>query len=297
MKKLTITFIIGFMASVAFGQTNILDLERIEGVWREVGESSPFSGDFIEKFANGKVAATGTFKNGLLDGQRIVYNANGDTSLIRNYRQGILNGVGKDFYDNGALRQEGLFKDGKEHGAWTMYYESGEKLAILNVVEGVQQGRQLQFSKEGSLVRQFYAIDGKAGYSEEFNKQYRKAEELRIQLKVKKGIELYNKAIEINPTVAKAYFGRGECKGYFDFEGAIKDYTKAIELQSDYMEAYRNRGTAKINVYTSKGTLNPTTKQTESACYDLFKAKELGDDDLLSNTLITEHCKKHKKKK
>lgn len=96
-----------------------------------------------------------------------------------------------------------------------------------------------------------------------------KAVEVGKQFKNKEAIELYDKAIELNLTVAEAYFNRGACKGNnFDFEGAIKDYDKAIELKPDYMEAIRNRGNAKINIITSKGNINPTPEQTESACED-----------------------------
>lgn len=297
MRTLTLTIALGFMTLMTFSQTNIIDLEEVDGLWTRKGESSPFNGDFVEKFDNGKTAATGTFKDGLLEGERIVYNEDGSRDLERNYQQGISNGIGKDYFDNGTLKQEGLFKDGKESGIWILYYESGEKRAMINFEDGKQQGSYKEYSKDGKLLRQFYAVDGKSGYSDEFNKYFNEAEDLRVHIKVQEAMPLYDKAIEINPTVAKAYFGRGECKGYTDFKGAIIDYDKAIKLNPKYMLAYRNRGTAKFNVYSSKGNQKPPPEQMESACYDLSQAKELGDTSDLSKALISEHCKKYKKKK
>jgi tetratricopeptide (TPR) repeat protein len=64
-----------------------------------------------------------------------------------------------------------------------------------------------------------------------------KAVEVGKQFKNKEAIELYDKAIELNLTVAEAYFNRGACKGNnFDFEGAIKDYDKALELEIEEMQ-------------------------------------------------------------
>jgi tetratricopeptide (TPR) repeat protein len=53
----------------------------------------------------------------------------------------------------------------------------------------------------------------------------------------------YNKAIELKPDFAEAYFSRGYAKKEKgDLGGAIVDYTKAIELKPDFARAYNNRG-------------------------------------------------------
>ena len=59
------------------------------------------------------------------------------------------------------------------------------------------------------------------------------------------GILDYTKAIEIDPTFAKACINRGNIyadKGEYD--RAILDYTKAIEIDPNYAKAYTNRGIA-----------------------------------------------------
>jgi tetratricopeptide (TPR) repeat protein len=52
-------------------------------------------------------------------------------------------------------------------------------------------------------------------------------------------------AIEINPSLAEAYFGRGTVyvsQGFYD--NAISDCTMAIELNPRFAEAYYTRGSA-----------------------------------------------------
>lgn len=298
MKKITFTLFALLLTLLTFGQTNINDLERIEGLWTKKGEKISFTGEFIETYENGKTKGTGSFVNGQLEGLRIQYFENGNKRTEKYYKKSFPHGTAKEFYESGTLKQVGDFVDNKENGIWTIYYETGEKHVESTFVNGVQQGNYIEYSKEGKLLVKYYFVNGKASYSPEFMELSKQALELSRQFKNEEAIKLYDKAIEINPTVAQAYFNRGACKGNnFDFEGAIKDYDKAIELNPEYMEAYGNRGNAKINMFTSKGNLNPTPEQTESACEDFHKAVSLGDKTIGTEDMIYIHCKKNKKKK
>ena len=61
-----------------------------------------------------------------------------------------------------------------------------------------------------------------------------------------------NKAIEINPTLVKAYYNRGI--GYDKqgkFSQAIADFSKAIEIDPKFAEAYVNRS----SIYIEQGNL------------------------------------------
>jgi tetratricopeptide (TPR) repeat protein len=56
----------------------------------------------------------------------------------------------------------------------------------------------------------------------------------------------FDKAIDINPQSAFAYFNRGFAKGaQKNLEGAISDYSKVIEIDPKFTPAYHNRGWAK----------------------------------------------------
>lgn len=80
-------------------------------------------------------------------------------------------------------------------------------------------------------------------------------------------IPYYNKAIEINPRFANAYFSRGvayaQDRGQFD--QAISDYDKAIEINPDFAKAILSRGAA----YYFKG-------EYDKAWADVHKAQSLG---------------------
>jgi tetratricopeptide (TPR) repeat protein len=80
-------------------------------------------------------------------------------------------------------------------------------------------------------------------------------------------IPYYNKAIEINPGFANAYFSRGvafaEGKGQYD--EAIADYNKAIEINPTFAKAILLRGVA----YYSKG-------EYDNAWADVHKTQSFG---------------------
>jgi tetratricopeptide (TPR) repeat protein len=101
--------------------------------------------------------------------------------------------------------------------------------------------------------------------------------------------------IELDPSNETYYFDRAFCKGLKgDFEGAIEDYTSSIKINPMYKEAYANSGFTRINNLTTKGKLDPTAQETEDACKDLLKAKELGDDTV--DELISIYCSEKPKK-
>jgi len=83
---------------------------------------------------------------------------------------------------------------------------------------------------------------------------------------LKRAIQFYGKAIQLNPNFAHAYLYRGIAKGKRgQYQGAIADCDQAIRLKPDYAKAYFVRGVEFGNLGLS-----------EKAEADIAKAKELG---------------------
>ncbi len=95
----------------------------------------------------------------------------------------------------------------------------------------------------------------------------------------KGAIELYTKAIELNPELAVAYNNRAAAEVRLQrYEAALKDYDKAIEIAPDFIGAYFGRGLTKILMFDE-----------EKGCIDLYKSRELGHPD--SKSPIKKFCK------
>jgi tetratricopeptide (TPR) repeat protein len=62
---------------------------------------------------------------------------------------------------------------------------------------------------------------------------------------LEKAIEDYDRALEIDPKLAQAYNNRGNAYSKLNqLEKAIEDYDRALEIDPEYAQAYNNRGTA-----------------------------------------------------
>jgi len=97
-----------------------------------------------------------------------------------------------------------------------------------------------------------------------------------------KAIADFTKAIEINPGYPEAYNCRGHIKRrkYKDLDGAIADYTMAIEVNQKFAGSYHNRAYA----YYHKG-------QYEKACSDWKRACKLGSCEPYESAKRKGYCK------
>jgi tetratricopeptide (TPR) repeat protein len=74
----------------------------------------------------------------------------------------------------------------------------------------------------------------------------------------------YNVAVEKNPKFADAFFARGNVKMKLqDYYGAISDFSSAIAVNENYIEAYFNRGKAKQFLQAYQDAINDCTKIIE----------------------------------
>src|SRR5688572_31888526 len=71
----------------------------------------------------------------------------------------------------------------------------------------------------------------------------------------------YNTSVEKNSKFADAFYARGNVKMKLqDYYGAIADYTSAITINENYIEAYFNRGRAKQFLQAYEDAINDCTK-------------------------------------
>ena len=85
----------------------------------------------------------------------------------------------------------------------------------------------------------------------------------------------FNKAIEMAPDYAEAYFNRGKIyKDKYQYNEAISDFSKAIELKPDFFDPYLERGI----IYNSM-VEDAQDENLELAISDFIKAISLKPED------------------
>lgn len=73
-------------------------------------------------------------------------------------------------------------------------------------------------------------------------------------------IKEFDRAIELEPEYAGAYYNRGCIHREGDKRRAIRDFSKAIKLKSDYAEAYNNRGSLYEDIGNYKQAIRDFSK-------------------------------------
>lgn len=125
-KRITIIICVIFFHSCSDKEIPFDSLVERAGLYYEVNQEKPFSGDVFKKLENGQYTLTGSFDKGFKSGEWIEYYDNGQKRTVRNYSsEGKLNGVEEKFIESGQLISKGSFKDNQKSGLWENYYNNG----------------------------------------------------------------------------------------------------------------------------------------------------------------------------
>ncbi|RZK33439.1 MAG: hypothetical protein EOO61_15315 [Hymenobacter sp.] len=96
----------------------------------------------------------------LLDGQPftgVAYelNSQGELWSEQGYRDGVLDGISRDWYSNGILKSETTYKWNRVHGHDQGWYENG-KPAYKSVYELGTRLREQRWNEQGQLVSDYH---------------------------------------------------------------------------------------------------------------------------------------------
>jgi antitoxin component YwqK of YwqJK toxin-antitoxin module len=262
-------------------------MTRVNGLWYYKNPDQPYSGKFIDYFANGKIQGDGVLENGKVEGIRTVYYLNSSKRYFYTYSNGLENGPSEEYFINGKLKQKGIFVNKKEEGLWQVFYSTGKLKRESNFINNKQM--------LGKEELKFYELLSK-GATHLKEGEYTNA------------IRKLDDAIKLNMSYADLYFYRGTAKlNNFDFDKAIDDFDQAIALEPLYMEAISNRAFARLRKYEFKDarTLSNSKKITimaakdmvsipkddlDKICADLKLGYELGDRKPMVIDAMKRYC-------
>jgi len=97
--------------------------------------------------------------NGKKEGTYKLYYQN-SICEIKNYSNGILNGMCYEYFSNGLLQSQYNYNNGKLNGEYKLYYDDGQIYEIYNYCDNVIKGTYKIFNRDGLLViERFYFSD------------------------------------------------------------------------------------------------------------------------------------------
>jgi len=144
-----------------------------------------------EYYHNGKIKASGTYRDGTPEGIYREYDSLGQITRSLIYDMGTITGEGivkedgnpdghwKDLYPDGKIKAEGDYKDGlqvgewkfyypdgkleqdgkftskgKYHGTWKWYYESGQLMREEEFDNGLKDGMHTEYDENGKIIEE-----------------------------------------------------------------------------------------------------------------------------------------------
>ena len=118
---------------------------------------------FRDYYISGELQSSGNFikidslddAKTIFDGECINYFKNGKTELVRNYRQGLLNGDFCVYKENGLIKQTGKYCNGELAGLYTEFLDNGAHVQIEYV--------------NGKPIYDYYVVGDSSGNLTKFN--------------------------------------------------------------------------------------------------------------------------------
>jgi antitoxin component YwqK of YwqJK toxin-antitoxin module len=128
-------------------QGNLLSYRLVSP--ENAAEWVPFKGNAVIsiKYPSGKPAYDETYKNGVLDGAQRIYYENGNICSEYQYGSGGYHGEYKTYYSNGNVSEKGTYSFGELQGVREKYNEDGSLFSRENYVAGSHQGKSELFVK------------------------------------------------------------------------------------------------------------------------------------------------------
>lgn len=135
--------------------TGIYRDQKKDSIWNYYGPS-------------GRLSKSETYTADKLNGKSTVYyvpeesmNKSQVVAQVLNYKMGVLDGEALEYFDTGALKSKGSYVNGKRVGIWTTNHPNGNKMLLERYKNGMQHGWQQAFDEKGAEIGKKYFYYGK----------------------------------------------------------------------------------------------------------------------------------------
>ena len=125
-------------------------------------------------YSDKKLKTYKSYRNGIPDGVHKEFDENGNTVSTVIYKLGIVvakggtvdkkgqkQGIWTEYFITGEKKSQGLFKDGKKTNKWEYFYVSGKIEQIGNYEKGKAVGNWIWYYENGKILREESFINGK----------------------------------------------------------------------------------------------------------------------------------------
>ena len=134
--------------------SNDSEYEEVDGVLYKDHPEKTYEGLLTLFYENGSIEEELYYKNGLKDGPRDTFHANGELFEKETYKEGKLEGLFQGYYDNRKLWWEGDAKNGLRDGKISVFYASGKLKYIGQYELNLKEGLWKHYFEDGEIEKQ-----------------------------------------------------------------------------------------------------------------------------------------------
>ncbi len=108
-------------------------------------------GEYIRYNTDGGIRERSNYRNGVLEGTRILYYPSGQKEIEETYKQGIFHGPYFNFHENGLPSLEANYNNGVMEGHLKRYYPSGKILEVVTMQDNIENGPFKEYYENGNI--------------------------------------------------------------------------------------------------------------------------------------------------
>ena len=145
--------LIGAIALLACNDTETVEQESFGMTEKfQVSKKTGLKEGSFEKFnPDGNLFEKANYQEDVLEGERVIYHANGNAEIEETYSAGILDGPYKAWYDDASIELEGQYEEGVMTGVWKRYYRNGQVMEEVTFADNLENGPFIEYHENGNL--------------------------------------------------------------------------------------------------------------------------------------------------
>ncbi len=118
-------------------------------------------GAYSSYFENGNIQEKSNYKNGALDGERRIFNAEGKLIITEHHSNGNYEGLYKSYFPDGTIESEGLYRENKMTGTWKFYYQDppGQIKEAVTFKNNIENGPFIEYHENGIMAAEGVYVD------------------------------------------------------------------------------------------------------------------------------------------
>lgn len=122
-------------------------------------------GAYTAYYDSSELLENANYKDGKLDGERILYFQNGKIMSKEHYNMDNMEGAYENYYESGNIKQKGIYKNNQIADTWTNYYEqpANQIKESFTIKDGMINGLYKEYATNGTLIIEGNKIEVEVG--------------------------------------------------------------------------------------------------------------------------------------